>query len=145
MLLDANLISLDSAAVTSSAVTGSAVPLTSFLIPGREEPIPICAKVVGADFAGGTSITFKLTQSDTQDGTYTDVPASSVTVALADLKAGKTIGWRFLPRGVSKPWLKIVATPTGTFTAGKVFGAVVREDDLPYEAGMYIDKGVVVG
>lgn len=145
MLLDANLISLDSAAVTGAAVTGSAMPLTSFLIPGREEPIPICAKVVGENFAGGTSITFKLTQADAQDGTYSDVPASPVTVALADLKVGKTIGWRFLPRGVSKPWLKIVATPTGTFTAGKVFGAVVREDDLPYEAGMYIDKGVVVG
>lgn len=144
MIIDSNLVSLDSVAVTSSAVTGSAIALTSFLNPGRMEPIPVCAKVV-EDFAGGTSITYKLTQSDTKDGTYTDVPGSSVTVALVDLIVGKPIGWRFLPRGASKPWLKMVATPTGTFTAGKIFGAIVREDDLPMEAGIYFDKGENVG
>ena len=68
-----------------------------------------------------------------------------MTVALADLKVGKTIGWRFLPAGVTKPWLKMVATPTGEFTAGKIFAAVAREDDQPWEAGMYIDAGVVKG
>ena len=46
---------------------------------------------------------------------------------------------------MTKSWLKMVATPTGTFTAGKVFAAVVREDDQPWEAGMYIDAGVVKG
>ena len=145
MIIDSNLVLMDSTAVLGAAVTGNAVPLTSFLKPGRQEPIPVCAKVVGTDFAGGTSITFKLTQCATSDGTYTDVPGSSVTVVLADLTVGKSIGWRFLPPGATKPWLKMVATPTGTFTAGNVFAAVVREDVLPYEAGMYIDKGVVKG
>lgn len=145
MVIDSNLVLMDSTPILGTAVTGNAVPLTSFLKPGREEPIPICAKVVGTDFAGGTSITFKLTQCATSDGTYTDVPGSSVTVALADLTVGKSIGWRFLPRGVTAPWLKMVATPSGTFTAGKVFGAIVREDDLPMEAGMYFDKGANVG
>lgn len=145
MVIDSNLVLMDSTPILGAAVTGNAVPLTSFLKPGREEPIPVCAKVVGTDFAGGTSITFKLTQCATSDGTYTDVPGSSVTVPLSDLTVGKPIGWRFLPRGASMPWLKMVATPTGTFTAGKIFGAVVREDDLPYEAGMFIDKGVVKG
>lgn len=145
MVIDSNLVLMDSTAILGTAVTGNAVPLTSFLKPGREEPIPICAKVVGTDFAGGTSITFKLTQCATSDGTYTDVPGSSVTVALADLTVGKSIGWRFLPRGVTAPWLKMVATPSGTFAAGNVFAAVVREDALPMEAGMYIDKGVVKG
>ena len=64
---------------------------------------------------------------------------------LADLTAGKSIGWRFLPPGVSKPWIKMVATPTGTFTAGKIFAAVVREEEQSYEAGMYIDAGMVKG
>ena len=145
MLIDSNAVLLDSAAITSSAVTGPAVGLTSLMKPGRAEPIPIVAKVVEAAFAGGTSIEFKLTQSDTEGGSYEDVPGSTVTVALAVLKVGKTIGWRFLPPGVTKPWLKMVATPTGTFTAGKVFAAVVREDDQPWEAGMYIDAGVVKG
>ena len=145
MVIDSNLVLMDSTPILGAAVTGNAVPLTSFLKPGREEPIPICAKVVGTDFAGGTSITFKLIQSDTQGGTYTDVPGSSITVALADLTVGKPIGWRHLPRGVSKPWINMSATPTGTFTAGSVFAAIVREDALPMEAGMYFDKGKNVG
>lgn len=145
MLIDSNLVLMDGTPILGAPVTGPAVALTSLLKPGRAEPIPICAKVVGEAFAGGTSITFKLTQSDTEAGTYTEVSSSAVTVPLADLKVGTPIGWRFLPRGTSKPWLKVVATPTGTFTAGKIFAAVVREDDLPYEAGMYIDKGIVRG
>lgn len=145
MVIDSNLVLMDSTPILGAAVTGNAVPLTSFLKPGREEPIPICAKVVGTDFAGGTSITFKLTQCATSDGTYADVPGSSLTVALADLTVGKPIGWRHLPRGVTLPWLKMVATPTGTFTAGNVFAAIVREDALPMETGMYFDKGKNVG
>ena len=98
MIIDANTVLLDSAPILGAAVTGPAVGLTSFLNPGRQEPIPIRARVVGEDFAGGTSITFKLTQADSEGGTYADVPGSSVTVALADLTKGKAVGWRFLPR-----------------------------------------------
>ena len=64
---------------------------------------------------------------------------------LAGLKTGKPLGWRFIPRGVTKPWLKLVVSPGGTFSAGKLFAAIVREDELPYEDGMYIDKGSLVG
>lgn len=144
MIIDSNLVLLDSVPILGTAVTGPPVALTSLLIPGRAEPIPIYAKVLEA-FAGGTTVTFKLTQSSTEGGTYDEVPGSAVTVAASDLKVGTPIGWRFLPRGASKPWLKMVATPSGTFTAGKIFGAIVREDDLPYEAGMYFDKGVLQG
>lgn len=144
MLIDSNLVIMDSLEVKGTAVTGEAIGLTSLHSPGRAEAIPVCAKVV-ADFVGGTSVTFKLQQAATADGAYADVPNASVTVALADLKTGKAIAWRYLPRSASKPWLKLVATPTGTFTAGKVFAAVVREDELPYESGMYIDAGVVKG
>lgn len=143
MLLDSNLILMDSSPVLGAAVTGPAVGLTSFLHPGSMEPVPVCAKVVGEDFAGGTSLTFTLTQSDSRDGPYADVPGSAITVPLAELTVGKNIGWRFLPRGARKPWLKMVATPNGTFTAGKIFGAVVREEHQPYGPGMHIDKGAV--
>ena len=145
MLIDSNTVLLDSAAITSEAVTGPAVGLTSLLKPGRANPVFITAKVVEEDFAGGTSIECKLTQSDTEDGSYADVPGSAVSVALAELATGKKIGWRFLPAGTDKPWLKMVVTPTGTFTAGKLFAAIVREDDGPWEAGMYIDGGIVKG
>lgn len=142
MLLDDNTILLDSVAILGAAVTSDAIALNALLFPGRSEPIPVTANITQT-FAGGTSIAFKLVQSDTQGGTYTDVPGSSVTVALADLVKGKTIGWRFLPPGATKPWLQMVATPSGTFTAGKVFAAVVREDEQNYAPGMYINKGVV--
>ena len=145
MLIDSNTVFFDSAAVTSGEVTGNAVGLTSLMKPGRAEPIHICAKVVEEDFSGGTSIDFKLTQSDRESGSYDDVPGSAVTVPLADLKVGKTIGWRFLPAGVTKPWLKMVATPSGSFTTGRIFAAVVREESQPWEDGMYIDAGSVVG
>lgn len=145
MIIDDNAVLIDAQAITSAAVTGPAVGLTSLLKPGRAEPIHVVAKVMGDDFAGGTSVEFKLQQSDTEDGTYDDVPGSAITVELADLTAGKSIGWRFLPPGVSKPWIKMVATPTGTFTAGKIFAAVVREEEQSYEAGMYIDAGMVKG
>lgn len=143
MIIDDNAVLIDAQAVTSAAVTGPAVGLTSLLKPGRAEPIHVVAKVMDADFAGGTSIEFKLQQADTENGSYEDVPGSTITVELANLTAGKSIGWRFLPPGVSKPWIKMVATPTGTFTAGKIFAAVVREEFLDYENGMYIDAGVL--
>ena len=146
MIIDDNTVLIDSQAVTSAAVTGSAVGLTSLLKPGRAEPIHVVAKVVEEDFAGGTSIAFKLQQGDTEDDdSFEDVPGSEVTALLADLTLGKCIGWRFLPPGVSKPWIKMVATPTGTFTAGKIFAAVVREEEQHYEEGMYIDAGQVKG
>lgn len=144
MLIDSNAVLLDSKAVTSSAVTGDAVGLTSLMKPGRAEPILIATKVC-EDFTGGTSITFKLTEGDTKTGSYSDVSGSAISVPVADLKAGKVIGWRILPTGVKKQWIKMVATPAGTFTAGSVFAAVVREEEQPYEEGMYIDAGVVKG
>lgn len=39
----------------------------------------------------------------------------------------------------------MIVTATGSFTAGKVFAAIMREDAEGYEAGMYIDGGKVVG
>ena len=55
-------------------------------------------------------------------------------------------GFRFLPRAVTKPWLKLVYTVTGTApTTGKVFAALLREEQDSYEAGQYINQGRVIG
>ena len=145
MILDDNLISIEDGDLTGATVTGKAIALNSFQKPGRMGPIPFFVGVVGEDAAGGTSITIKLQQSDSESGSYSDVPGSSLTVALADMVTGKNIGWRFLPTGLTKPWFKVVSTQAGTFTAGKLFAAVTTEDHLPYEEGMYIDAGVVKG
>lgn len=142
MLIDSNLVSLDGVSIASEA-TGTAVGLTSFLKPGREEPVPVSVRLTEAA-AGGTSLTLKLQQCATEDGSFEDVPGSSLTLAAADLVTGRNLGWRFLPPGVTQPWIRVVATPEGSFSAGKLFAAVVREDELPYEEGMYIDKGRVL-
>ena len=143
MILDDNLIFLDGASLTTT-VTSNAVPLTSLMKPGRAEPICVFCKVTEAG-AGGTSIAIKLTESDTEAGVYSDVPGSAETVLTAALVKDSKIYLRWLPGGVSKQWLKISVTATGIYTAGKLFAAIVREDEQPYEAGMFIDKGVAEG
>ena len=143
MILDDNLILLDNASLTTT-VTSNAVALNSLFKPGRAEPIPLWVKCTEAG-AGGTSIAIKLTESDTEAGVYSDVPGSAETVLTAALVKDAKIYHRFLPAGVSKPWLKISVTATGTYTSGKITAAIVREDEQPYEAGMFIDKGVAEG
>ena len=58
MLIDSNLVFLDSAeAKTADSLP---VPLNSFWKPGRQEPIPICLKIVGGDLTGATSLKVQL-------------------------------------------------------------------------------------
>ena len=144
MIFDDNLISLDNVELSSGSPTAVAIPLTSLKIPGREEPIACVVKCTETA-AGGTSVTLKLQESATQSGVYADVAGSTVTVLTSSMKKGENIYLRWLPKGVTKPWLKFSATVSGSYTAGKIIAAVVREDDLPYIAGQYIDKGRVVG
>lgn len=145
MILDDNLITIENGDLTKETITGEAIALNSFQKPGRMGPIPFFVGVLGEAAAGGTSVTIKLQQSDSESGSYSDVPGASITVALADMTLGKNLGWRYLPAGLTKPWFKLVSTQTGTFTAGKLFAAVTTEDHLPYEEGMYIDAGEVKG
>lgn len=143
MIIDSNLVFTDGPVNATS--TSDSVPLTSFFKPGRMDPIPFMLRVT-EDFTNLTSLTITLTESDSQDGTYTEVPAASMTIPLAQLKAGAALGWRFLPSSVEKPWLKLAYTVTGTApTKGRIFAAMVREREEGYVAGMYINGGVVKG
>ena len=143
MLIDSQLVFLDGEDI-SAATTGNAVALTSFLKPGREEPIPLCIRMVEAA-AGGTSLGITLQESDSEDGTWSDVPGAALTVKLEGLGEGARLGWRWLPATVEMPWVRLSVTPKGSFTAGKIFAALAREDALPYAAGMHIDGGVAQG
>ena len=140
MLLDDNNISIDNKAI-SGPITGEAMPLTSLLRPGRAEPVCVFIRATEAA-AGGTSLKIEIKQSDSEKDSYASV--ASATVAAADLKPGAILGWRWLPPQVTKCWIRIKTTPTGDFTAGKIFAAVVREDPQEYEDGMYIDKGYLM-
>lgn len=143
MIIDSNLVFMDGPLTATQ--DSDSIALTSLFKPRRMDPIPMVLRVT-EDFNNLTSLSIKLMESDSQNGTYTDVPAASMTILLADLKAGKKIGWRFLPHTVEKPWLKLACTVTGTApTSGKIFAALLRECEEPYEAGMYINGGVVKG
>ena len=143
MIIDDNLVSIESGSLTSSSgITGQAIALTSFLNPGRQNPIPVSCLILEAG-VGGTSITITIKQSESLYGNFSD--CASVTIPCEQLKKGARIGFRFLPQGVKKPWIKFAVSPTGTFTSGKIFCALTREDPLPYTAGMYIDKGNILG
>ncbi len=144
MIIDSNLILFENKDDIIKTATGDAIALNSLLIPGKAEPIPIMLRVK-EDLEGATSVAVKLQQADSETGTYADVSGASLTIAVADFKVGKRFGWRFLPRSVTKPWLKLSVTVTGTATAGKLFACISGFEDEPYEDGMYIDKGVVEG
>ena len=141
MIIDSNLVLWEGPAATKA---GKAVALNALHIPGKAEPLPLAVKFTEA-LAGATSVTLKLQQSDSAEEGFTDVPGAAVTVPAADFKAGGRVAWRFLPRTATKPWLRLDVKVTGTATAGSLFAAFVREEDEPYEAGQYINKGVAVG
>lgn len=126
--------------------TGNVVPLTGLKIPGKMNPIPMCLKITKA-ITGLTAETLdiKLQQSDDGKTGWTDVPNSTISIANADVgNVGRIKSVKYLPREVTKSFIKAVVTATGA-TAGEVFMALTREDEEPMEAGLYIDKGVVEG
>lgn len=127
-----------------AAKDGPEVGLTSFLIPGREEPIPLMVKFTGVP-SGASSVVIKIKQADKKGGSYQEVPGVAITLtADDDMAVGKRASIRFLPPGVTKPWIRLNVSGT-VGTGGKMFAAVMREDELPQVAGQYIDKGKVEG
>lgn len=147
MILDDNLVFLDGAALTE-AVTSEPVALNALFRPGAShDAIPICIMLT-EKAAGGDSLELKLQEADSADGEYADVPGATLSVPAAELTtgaAGARIGWRHLPRGVTKGWLRLTVTPSGSFSAGTIFAALTREDGQPWSEGMFINAGRTVG
>lgn len=145
MILDSNLISIEGE-LKDAPIEGKAVDLSGFQKPGRMNPIPLYAGVIGEEEpAEGTSITITIEQGDTQCGEFTAIEGLEKKATLEEMKRGKNLGWRFLPPCVTKPWIKVKIEAEGSFTKGCIFAAVVSEDYFPYEEGMYIDAGEVKG
>jgi len=155
MIIDSNLVLIDHLTEEEIGSAGQnmsrAVPLTSFLEPGRQGPIPIVVQLSDG-LVDSETITFKLFQGDTEAeannsssedgweeiGTFT---------ASGPMKKGCRIGWRFLPRSVTKQWLRLQVGDTSD-TSGShkatdltVFAAVVREDLFEYDKLLYINAG----
>lgn len=123
---DAKLILLDETAVTSSAVSTN--PVLDLGADGDAVVQPCLNICATQGFEGGTSIEFKLQTA--ADAAFTSPVTLGVwTAALADLtKVFKVI--QRLPYGL-KRYLKLTATPTGTFTAGKVKAFITWGPEMP--------------
>jgi len=158
MIIDSNLVLIDHLTKEEIGEAGQnmsrAVPLTSFLEPGRQGPIPIVVQLSDG-LLGSETITFKLFQGDTEAEAEADTSSSSSSgweeigtfTATGPMKKGCRIGWRFLPRSVTKQWLRLQVGATGESggnhkaTDLTVFAAVVREDLFEYDKLLYINAG----
>lgn len=125
--------------------TGKVVELKGIKIPGKMNPIPMTLRITKA-ITGLTADTLDIKLQQSDDGTtFEDVPNSTISIAKADVgNVGRIKSVKYLPREVTKQYIKAVVTATGA-TAGELFMALTREDDEPMEAGLYIDKGQVLG
>lgn len=143
MLLDDNLVLFDSVPLASGE--SEAVALTSLYKPGKHhDPIPMVVRLLG-DYAAVTAMEIKMQEGDTAEGPFSDVPGATLSLTQEDIAAGGNVAWRFVPSKTTKQWLKLSATVTGDAPDGQLFAAIVREEEMPYESGLYIDKGVIKG
>jgi len=156
MIIDSNLVLIDHLTETEIGSAGQnmsrAVPLTSFLEPGRQGPIPIVVQLSDG-LVDGETITFKLFQGDTEAEAETnssnngDWKEIGTFTATGPMKKGCRIGWRFLPRSATKQWLRLQVGATGESSSSHkatdltVFAAVVREDLFEYDKLLYINAG----
>lgn len=149
MIIDDNLIFFDGATKTPGTDGGQTeagksgwVPLTGFLNPGQVGPIPIHISLSGG-LQNNESLTFTLKQADSSSGENGE-EVGSMTVK-APVKAGGTVAWRFIPRGVTKPWLKLEFTEGESLSSfGSVSAMIVREDltgSYQDNTDLLIDKG----
>ena len=127
----------------NSETNSRAVPLTALRLPGRMEPIPFRLSVTEAfDPAELDTLAITLQEADSSDGSWTDVPDASLTIAGTALTAGARVGWRHVPQGVRKGWLRLHLVPTPqssqTVSKGSLFAALTREEDLPYEPALQV-------
>lgn len=144
-MIDQNLVFFDCAEVATAE--SEEVPLNYLYRPGRMDPIPVYFKILG-DPTGVSSIDVELQESEEQGGAYTPVSGGSFSLSGADIVEGRAIVFRWIPPATAKQWLKLKMTVGGSASADPapaIFAAVMREDELPYTDGMYIDRGVVKG
>lgn len=110
---------LDSQAITADAV-GNAVDVENMR---RARAI-----IHSGTITDGTSYTFKITESDTSGGTYTDVPSGQVhgtaVFAATDDDTVKALDFNF-----TKKYVKVAVTVVGATTGG-VFSSVIVSEPL---------------
>lgn len=120
------------------------VALTALTLPGRMEPMPLRVSVTEAfDPAEVASLGLTLEEAATADAAAADwkaVPGAAWTVSGDALTLGARLGPRFLPQGVRACFLRLSLTPTAkegkSIGKGRIFAALMREDEQPWEAAL---------
>jgi len=152
MILDDNTVFFDGATKDDETGGGQVssgvsdwVPLTGFLNPGQVGPIPIHICLSGG-LTDDESLTFTLKMADGKEKpTSEDGEKAGSMEVKGPVRPGGTVAWRFIPRGVTKPWLKLEFSDSNvTTSSGSVFAAIVREDltgSYQDNTDLLIDKG----
>ena len=127
----------------TAPATGPVVALTSLTLPGRMEPMPLRVSVTEAfDSAEVESLGLALEEASTADAgaEWTEVPGAAWTIPGEALVLGARLGPRFLPQGVRASFLRLRLTPVArdgkTIGQGRIFAALMREDEQPWEAAL---------
>lgn len=128
----------------TATATGPVVALTALTLPGRMEPMPLRVSVTEAfDAAEVESLVLTLEEAataDAGDAGWKAVPGAVWTVPGAELVLGARLGPRFLPQGVRAPFLRLSLTPAAkegkSIGKGRIFAALMREDEQPWEAAL---------
>lgn len=141
MLIDDNNVFLDGP-IRADGVS-EPVPLNSLTLSGRMGPLPLTIRAT-EDFDNLDSLELTLQTAHSDTCPYTDLPGGTITIPAAELVTGTVLGWTFLPRNTRQSWLRLKYTIHGAAPGkGRLFAALTRERDQPYEQALYIDKGRV--
>lgn len=132
MLLDLENSFSNEQAVTTSAASTNILKADGVIKEiAFGNPLPLRIQVV-EEFAGCTSVEFKV-QTATDEAFTTPVDlATTGAVAVADLKAGYVAPILYMPKG-NKGYLRIYYTVVGTATKGKVTAGIVAGQDNSYQ------------
>lgn len=141
-IIDRNCIFFEGPLTAPS--TGKVVALTALTLPGRMEPMPLRISVTEAfDPAELASLGLVLEEADAPDAAdadWTEVAGASWNHAGTALSLGARLGPRFLPHAVRRSFLRLRLTPMTkegkTITGGRIFAALMREDEQPWEAAL---------
>ncbi|MBD5647019.1 MAG: hypothetical protein HDQ89_05145 [Desulfovibrio sp.] len=128
----------------TAPATGPVVALTALTLPGRMEPMPLRVSVTEAfDPAEVESLGLSLEEAATADAADADwqaVAGGAWTVPGEALTLGARLGPRFLPQGVRASFLRLRFTPVAkegkSIGKGRIFAALMREDEQPWEAAL---------
>ena len=128
----------------TAPATGPVVALTALTLPGRMEPMPLrisVTEVFDPAEVASLGLTLEETASaDAADADWKAVPGAAWTVPGEALTLGSRLGPRFLPQGVRESFLRLTLTPVAkegkTLGKGRIFAALMREDEQPWEAAL---------